>query len=264
MKIREIDVTPEIAENWLEKNSLLQRPVKRAVESYAKDMEEDRWEKDNPTPITFWEDGTLVDGQHRLRAVIKSGKTIRFCVAVVPVGVSVFDCQVSRTVSDLSKMSGGGPIRNAVSAAISLSINKNSNIKTSKTKIIEEYNKNNFLWNRAYEIIVKGAKGPIGRKSYCVLATFYALQYGISESSLERFFTVVNSGFAENKGESAAILLRNVLLEEKVRSPCGTRKTSPWVMEGLIEEYIYLFLNKTERKIKVKNPTWRYSKCLEE
>jgi hypothetical protein len=64
-------VTPRMAEEILSRNTR-NRPLKAGVvERYARDMAAKKW-KHNAMPIRIAADGTLMDGQHRLWAVIES------------------------------------------------------------------------------------------------------------------------------------------------------------------------------------------------
>ncbi len=64
-------VTPRMAEEILSRNTR-NRPLKAGVvERYARDMAAKKW-KHNAMPIRVAGDGTLMDGQHRLWAVIES------------------------------------------------------------------------------------------------------------------------------------------------------------------------------------------------
>ena len=72
-------VGPETATRWLEGNTH-NRPVRDAhVEELARDMREGRWHMTGD-PVKFTDDGTLLDGQHRLWAVIVSGCTVPLAV----------------------------------------------------------------------------------------------------------------------------------------------------------------------------------------
>lgn len=81
-----VDVTPALAKEWLKKNCVLNRPLSlTTVGEYARLMEigngHDGWDSEAPhTPIAFDWDDNLVNGQHRLRAIIASGRTIRCLV----------------------------------------------------------------------------------------------------------------------------------------------------------------------------------------
>lgn len=76
-----VRVTPIIATDWLSLNYEGQRKLRRAtVSRYAREMMQGRWIGDNGQCIVFSSDGWLVDGQHRLHAVIKSGCDVEMLV----------------------------------------------------------------------------------------------------------------------------------------------------------------------------------------
>ena len=68
-------ITPAVASAMLEGNYDNRKLREFIVEQYANDMTQGRW-KPNGAAIVFDTDGGLVDGQHRLRAVIASKSTI--------------------------------------------------------------------------------------------------------------------------------------------------------------------------------------------
>jgi hypothetical protein len=65
-------VTLEIAAQWLDRNPQNRRIVQSRVSFYAAQMQAGSW-KLTHQGIAFDEYGNLVDGQHRLYAVILSG-----------------------------------------------------------------------------------------------------------------------------------------------------------------------------------------------
>lgn len=68
-----VTVTPELAEQWLAHHNRCNRTIREGkVASYARDMQSGRW-LFNGDAIRFAADGTLLDGQHRLTAVIRAG-----------------------------------------------------------------------------------------------------------------------------------------------------------------------------------------------
>lgn len=72
-------VTPDRAREWLTRNTH-NRPVKQAVvEAYARDVKAGDWSL-NGEAIKFAADGTLLDGQHRLLAVIEAQRGTDFLV----------------------------------------------------------------------------------------------------------------------------------------------------------------------------------------
>jgi hypothetical protein len=78
MKVELRTITPEVAKKMLESNRN-NRPICASVVKYlAKEMSNGKWRKNGET-ISF-SDNRLMDGQHRLMAVIKSGVTIKSLV----------------------------------------------------------------------------------------------------------------------------------------------------------------------------------------
>lgn len=113
-KVKAIDVTeaesiitPEIAAAMLERNTH-NRPIKkRVLRQYTKAMIDGEWNQ-NGQIIGFNKSGELVDGQHRLMAVVKSGVSIP---AVVVVGLSdsaqeTMDVGAKRSFSDMLALRG--------------------------------------------------------------------------------------------------------------------------------------------------------------
>jgi len=80
IKFSEEVVTPEMAAEWLKKNKGNRPVIKAAVSAYARDMQAGKWRPVHQ-PIAFDARNNLVDGQHRLHAIVKSGECIRMCVA---------------------------------------------------------------------------------------------------------------------------------------------------------------------------------------
>lgn len=107
MKAKVMTIGPELARQMLEKNNG-NRPVsKRAVRRYAHDMSTGKWTL-NGEPIILDHSGRLLDGQHRLLAVIESGVTIDALV-VTGADPSVFntiDAGNTRSGSDILSIKG--------------------------------------------------------------------------------------------------------------------------------------------------------------
>jgi len=74
MQIKTEKISPELAEQYLSKNTANRTVARRRVSAYASDMKSGRWSF-CPAPIVFSKAGDLIDGQHRLLAIIESGAT---------------------------------------------------------------------------------------------------------------------------------------------------------------------------------------------
>ena len=66
-------VTPEMASRWLEGNTHNRNKREQLVSSYARDLEAGAWDFNGET-VKFAADGTLLDGQHRLMAIVRAKK----------------------------------------------------------------------------------------------------------------------------------------------------------------------------------------------
>lgn len=78
-----VKITPEIAADWLENRNLgKNRNLSlKTAGRYAKAMSDGRWMVTHQG-IAFDSDGFLIDGQHRLRAVVLAGVSVEMFVAV--------------------------------------------------------------------------------------------------------------------------------------------------------------------------------------
>lgn len=90
IKVKTVRVTPEKAAQWLEKNMANRNVSQRTVERYAADMAAGKWQM-NGEPIIF-NDQALLDGQHRLSAVVHAGVPVDMLV------VNGVSCEAFRTI----------------------------------------------------------------------------------------------------------------------------------------------------------------------
>lgn len=103
----DLPIGPELAAEWLKKNSR-NRPVsKSTVDRFAYAMENDMWHYDG-APIRRDPELNLLDGQHRLSAVVKSGKTFVFHVidGIDPKTQATMDTGRKRSLADALHMNG--------------------------------------------------------------------------------------------------------------------------------------------------------------
>lgn len=74
-----MDIDPGTAANWLQNNFGNRKLSEDVIKAYARDMANGDWASTHQG-IGFNDRDELIDGQHRLHAVIRSGKTIRMMV----------------------------------------------------------------------------------------------------------------------------------------------------------------------------------------
>ena len=102
-----VDITPGMAESWMEKN-IRNRKLKRAtIDAYARDMMAGNW-KLTGDAIRFSPSGRLIDGQHRLLACMKADMPFRSFVlyGVADDAQNVIDTNVGRSAADILGLAG--------------------------------------------------------------------------------------------------------------------------------------------------------------
>lgn len=98
-------VDPETAQGWLERNTQNRRIRPRTVEGYVRDMSLGRWQTTGET-ICFDTSGTLIDGQHRLFACVRSGCSFMCLIVENVAGQANHDGGPRRTLSDMLEIRG--------------------------------------------------------------------------------------------------------------------------------------------------------------
>lgn len=159
-------ITPQVAQVYLTKN-ISNRPVKDAiVNMYAQQMADGLWTLSNDA-ITFCEDGELMNGQHRLKAVCKSGVPCDFVVTrgLPRKAFNVMDNGYNRTAGNALFMDGVSGSNNvAAIAKRKMVLEKNatilrvetsgaggaSGIKIANMQIVDEYYKHKNDYDRIY------------------------------------------------------------------------------------------------------------------
>ena len=102
-----VKVTPTIAEAWLSKNTNNRNIRRNVVAAYARDMRAGNWQLTGDA-IRFDRAGTLIDGQHRLHAVITAEASVPMLV-VKGLGEdvqSVIDTGAKRSPGDMLRLDG--------------------------------------------------------------------------------------------------------------------------------------------------------------
>lgn len=107
VKIAKEKITPMLAQQYLDTNLDHQRPVNQRHVNFLSSEMKHNWEDAGDT-IKFDTEGQLFDGQHRLRAIISSGRTMTLHVArgCNPAAFAVTDTGKNRNLSDILCIQG--------------------------------------------------------------------------------------------------------------------------------------------------------------
>ena len=102
-----VDVTPGMAREWLGLNESNRKQKTGAISANARDMRAGNWVMTGEA-IKFDTDGKLVDGQHRLEALIRADTTARMMIVhgVAPEARMYMDTGVRRSAADMLHMTG--------------------------------------------------------------------------------------------------------------------------------------------------------------
>lgn len=101
------EITPSTAEKLLKKNFKNRNLRPTIVDAYARDMQEGNWAT-NGEAIKISHDGVILDGQHRLSAIVKSDTTVRTLVVRGLESDSILsvDAGLRRSFADFLKLRG--------------------------------------------------------------------------------------------------------------------------------------------------------------
>ncbi|MET7377919.1 hypothetical protein ABZT08_03695 [Streptomyces sp. NPDC005526] len=107
MHMEVVDVSPQLAMEWLAHNTNNRPLSKSTVLQLAGQIQRGEWQLTHQG-IAFDEDGVLIDGQHRLAAIVKSGITVPLTVThgVPRTAFTVMDTGRKRTGRDALALAG--------------------------------------------------------------------------------------------------------------------------------------------------------------
>lgn len=102
MKFKRMTVTVSMAKEWLTKNVRNRHLRKKMVMSLSRMMDNGTFDDANGDTICFDTDGMLIDGQHRLAAIVASGKPQKMLVitGVRPESYQTKDRGLRRSMAD--------------------------------------------------------------------------------------------------------------------------------------------------------------------
>ncbi|NIA06968.1 MAG: hypothetical protein GWP14_04890 [Actinobacteria bacterium] len=210
-----MQITPTMAENWLTNANVSNRKISDAhVNRLARDMKEGRWVQTHEG-IAFDHSGVLLDGQHRLWAIIEADKTIAMNVwfNVPPEALLAIDSGKSRSIVDVLRLGGADGEVNKNEIAILRAIL--SGYHSPVTLTIQE-TAAALAWHReAIRFAIRHlpsvrARGLCNSVTRAVLARAY---YGIHHQQLAEFGEMLASGIVLDIPSAPAIVaLRQYLL----------------------------------------------------
>lgn len=200
-------VTPEVARAWLERNTGNRSASMAHVAKLEKTIREGGW-KMTGDPIRFSKGGSLLDGQHRLHAILQSGIAVT-CVVMRGFDESIFDVLDSgkgRQKSDVLFVQLGLPVETCkmLATATTWVIDYEKEQfgfpgKAEKTEVLEFVKRNPLLIAAAEYAHSLPRQSPVPR-SIAAMFYFYASQHSQAKAErfLERFMVGAVDGVSDN------------------------------------------------------------------
>jgi hypothetical protein len=214
MKTEIVEVSPSLADKWLENNTFNRSISRRQVLRYSSDMRRGKWVL-NHQGIAFSDDGTLVDGQHRLAAIVDSGVTVTIMVTwgAEKTGIDELRVRSSHDVIRFGEMSEWISSKD-IGATKQMAVMFSASMRTllSTTELVEfaEMNKDALLFSRG---LFTQNKRSIS--TALVRATIAVAYYHFDRDVLSRFVNALYSGIIQGEKESAVVRAREQLGELK-------------------------------------------------
>lgn len=216
-------ITPERAKALLNNNLGNRTMSAQVVKKYASDMKENKWEL-NGDSISISKNGVLKNGQHRLSACVMANMPFTTVVAYdVDEDVKQIDRGYKRSLSNILEMCGyEKELRRSVTVGGIKAIITTTSIKFSDAQFIKVLD---YMREYCYSVskYLTGST-PLSSKAGCYAAAIVSMFYGINEKILKEFFQIVDTGFAKNQSQFAAIVLRNYLTNKPAGGGAGQIK----------------------------------------
>lgn len=237
------NITPEKAIEYLGHNIINRGISPNTVLKYADDMKNGAWQL-NGQAIIFNKSGRLIDGQHRLSAIVKSGVTVTMAVIRdVEDTISIYDLARPRNQLDSIIIDGyDKELANSTNTAMArLYYYMQTSVSTVSTSALKRF------FDKYKDTLITLASirkmghdnGITIRSAPFMLAFLYAIESGEDPSKIKEFANVLASGFYQSEKQTAAIVLRNDILLRKIPITGGSqeRKISCCCIEHAISDF---------------------------
>jgi hypothetical protein len=241
-------ITPEMAMKYLEVNIANRKLSMVRVGAMARDIKTGNW-KLTHQGIAFDVDGFLIDGQHRLHAIIAAGIGVWMVVARQLAGDSklVVDMGIIRKPAHSMSISRGYTVPDQhiaiIKAATAFSAGSyyDKKLTTSEVNTLYDQFVNALAWvDSVFPSWMEKGTTSATVKAAAALAWFYV-------PDLERLgafvATVTGKRLGEGRGDSAAMLFREVMLKHGTKNETDRREAFKKAQRA-----IELFLSNTTVK----------------
>ena len=203
-------ITPAVAADILQRNTHNRKLSESFVDLYCEDIANGRWPI-NGEAIKIAEDGTLLDGQHRLAAIVKANTNVTTLVVrgLPPETQSTMDIGRKRAVRDVLHI-GNVPNASTVASIANALVRWSKTSKISEFRFctvsnvqVQEYiSKHPQLVDAAHFARSNSAGNPMQRSVVGVLHYLANNRLGLGEE-FEQYIGVMKTGLPIYEGDAA-------------------------------------------------------------
>lgn len=236
-------INPQIASQWIERIHPLNRKTRsKHINTLAADMRRGKCYLSNDA-ITWDEEGWIINGAHRLHAIVVSGVECEVIVlrdAVLDARL-VMDTGMKRSTDDNFLMAGYSFPRNCGATVRKLlyGYTQFAKLAIPDQEVLE------FMENNGDAICFAHEHLPQGRTSHSLIRAVVARAYlkRAPKEKLKRFCEVLRSGLSVDRLESSIVRLRNFMVDDT-----NVRKSSktPGQVYGKAERALQAYLEGEE------------------
>lgn len=233
-------ITPQIAAIYLKLNKSNRNPRQSVIDSLTDDILNGRWQETHQG-IAFDEHGNLIDGQHRLLAIIKAGLINPNIIIHMLVtrglargAVEAIDIQAKRSFTDFQQLSGLKFDASHEATLRAMFINAPwAQARVSVPKLNEVWNLHSAVCTFTFSLFQQKKFQP-GTNNAVIRAVISRAAYTQNRIRLAEFVEILQTGMATGNDDEAAVKLRNFLLSTNRKggtSHSGNRLSLYWKVE---------------------------------
>lgn len=242
-----VDVTPEMAAAWLARNEAGRKLRQVHVDKYAADMAAGRWFLSGDA-LKFDKQGNIRDGQHRAKAVVQSGVTVKMFVVhgLEPEAQLYMDMGVRRTLADQFSVLGHENTA-VLSAGARLALAWSSGQLSDRIERVSDVAVREFVTENpdikdAVDFAVT-VRSPIPGSVVCAIV-WQLVRAGHDVEAVQEFFRSLAEYRSEGPGDPKYALLRRINRARAVRERIKVTQMVSMVIQAFNAVYTGTELHK--------------------
>lgn len=207
-------ITPQIANLYLQTSAGNRSTKHQHVRLLAQDMKNGKFDITHQG-ICFNDSGNLIDGHHRMKAIIQAGIPIAMMVTRGLKNSANIDRGQQRTILDCAKMTNQESLW--ITKSIASVVVYCHNIMKMKTisvaeqiEFAESHKENLIFCASGYRHVKNFSRSPIHAAAFC------SVENGVDKKHIDRFFNVLKTGVTEQQGDELVIRLRDRIFNNAI------------------------------------------------